>query len=507
MNKLHKATYLIWTPVILMLVFMASCNEERIGGIEIGNLEGKVVERGTNIPLANAKIVTNPVSNTVFTDSSGDFSIQQIESGDYTVIVTKEDYIDQSQPARVERDQTAQVVFELEPEVDINLPPNAPELINPSDNELLSSIEVTFRWSGSDPENDELTYTLELRNDENNDVLVFNDIQADTLAYSGLVIGVKYFWQVAANDGVNPESTLSPVGSFKVDDPPVNNRFLFTRKINGNNVIFSADQNGNEFQLTPSDVNSYRPRRSVTANRIAFFRNDGADLNIYSMDPDGTNVRQVTLTVNPQGFNLNEINFAWPLNSDRIYYPQLDKLYSIRENGQGLQLVYQTPDGSLISEVDVSENDQIIVLKTNNLDGYNVRIYTIDFEGNELNTILEDVPGAASGLSLSVTNNAVVYGYDVSGFEDANYRRLDTRMFEYNIVEETTADISGGKPGGSNDLDCVYSPNEAEIIFTNTSNDGLSQKNVYRLSFEIVDGEVTTIRTLLFADAFMPDWE
>ena len=189
MKKLHKATYLIWTPVILMLVFMASCNEERIGGIEIGNLEGKVVEQGTNIPLANAKIVTNPVSKTVFTDSSGDFTINEIEAGDYTVIVTKEDYIEQSQPANVERDQTAQVVFELEPEEMINLPPDAPELISPGDNELISSVEVTFRWSGSDPEDDELTYSLELRNDENNDVLVFNDIEADTLVYSELMKG------------------------------------------------------------------------------------------------------------------------------------------------------------------------------------------------------------------------------------------------------------------------------------------------------------------------------
>jgi len=509
MKKLYKTTYLIWTPVILMLIFMASCNEERIAGVEseIGTLNGKVVEKGTNIPLANAKIITNPTSNTVFTDSTGDYTIEEIDAGDYTVIASKDDYIEQSQPATIESDETTQVVFELEPEEMINFPPDAPELINPGDNELLSSIEVIFRWSGSDPEDDELTYTLELRNDENNDVLVFNDIQTDSLVYSELMMGVKYFWQVAANDGVNEVSTLSPVGSFRVDDPPVENRFLFTRTINGNNVIFSADEAGNEFQLTPSDVNSYRPRRSVTANRIAFFRNDGADLNIYSMDRDGTNVRQVTLTVNPQGFNLNEINFAWPLNSDRIYYPQLDKLYSIRENGQGLELVYQTPDGSLISEVDVSENADIIVLKTNNLDGYNVRVFAIDFDGNVLHTILENVPGAVSGLSLSVTNNSVVYGYDVSGFEDANYRRLNTRIFAYDLAEDTTIDVSGDKPGGTNDFDCVYSPNEAEIIFTNTSNDGLSQRDIFSLSFEIVDDELVVNRTQLFSNAFMPDWE
>ncbi len=105
---------------------------------------------------------------------------------------------------------------------------------------------------------------------------------------------------------------------------PVDNRFLFTRNIEGNNVIFSADEEGNEFQLTSQNLNSYRPRRNVAANRIAYLQSDGAQVDIYTMKRDGTDKQKVTGLVRPTGFNLNEINISWPPTSDKIYFPQLD---------------------------------------------------------------------------------------------------------------------------------------------------------------------------------------
>jgi len=220
------------------------------------------------------------------------------------------------------------------------------------------------------------------------------------------------------------------------------------------------------------------------------------------MNRDGTDVTQVTSAIKPQGFNLNEINISWPPGSDKIYFPQLDKLYRINSNGQGITLVYQTPDGSLISEVDVSETDDIIALKTNDLDGYNVSVYIIDFAGNVLDNIFSGMPGAVSGLNLSVTNNFLVYSYDISGFENVNYRRLDSRIFVYDIVNDTTTDVSDNKPAGTNDLEPIFSPNEAFVIFTNTSNDGISERFINRLQI----GEANT-REVLYENSFMPDWE
>jgi len=61
-------------------------------------------------------------------------------------------------------------------------------------------------------------------------------------------------------------------------------------------------------------------------------------------------------------------------------------------------------------------------------------------------------------------------------------------------------DLSFDKIPGTNDLDARFSPDGAWIIFTNTNNDGISQKDIYRMKIDGMD------RELLFEDAEMPDW-
>lgn len=494
-----------YTIILVGLLFLgvSACNEDRIDENQFGSIKGTVVAKGSNAPIPNVRISTSPITSTVFTDSVGNYLIEDVLVGEYSVEASIDDFIGDFEPTVVEANRAVTVVFELDPSTANNRPPTAPVLNTPQQNEVLQSIEGRFNWLSTDPDGDPITYALELRNVDTNEVLMFEDLTDTTLVYSPLTLGANYVWQVSANDGINEENILSPVGEFEVIGAPIDNRFLFVRTMDENNVIYSADESGAEFQLTPSTVNSYKPRRNVAANKIAYLQTDGAEIDIYTMNRDGSEKTKVTSSIKPAGFNLNEIDFSWPAGSDMIYFPQFDKLYRINSNGQGIELVYQTPDGSLISEMDVSENDNIIALKTNNLDGYDVTIYTIDFSGNVLQTILDDVPGAVSGVSISVTNQQILYSYDVSGFQSANYRRLDSRLFLYDMVEETTTEVSQDKPSGTNDLQPMFSPNEAFAIFTNTSNDDISQRNVVRLEFFTTESS----RTTLYQNAFMPDWE
>lgn len=486
---------------VIIALFLYGCSEDPIDESGTGIITGKVVSQGTNEPLANVKIETTPVSNTVFTNETGDFIIEDVIEGEYSVQAQLDGYITAFEASRVVAGQTNNVVFELEVSTANNRPPSIPDLVSPAEGQVLESIEATFVWTSTDPDEDELTFTLELRNDQNDDVEIFENITEPVFTYSSLLFGAKYFWQVKVEDGIN-DPVNSGVSTFEVIAAPVDNRFIFTREIEGNNVIYSADEDGSEFQLTSVTNNSFRPRRNVAANKIAFLQSNGAQIDIYTMKRDGSEKFKVTSSVKPAGFNLNEIGISWPENSDKIYFPNFDKLYSINSNGQGLELVYQTLDGSFISEVDVNENTNRIAMKTNNQNGYEIDIFVIDFSGTLIATALNGVPGAASGLNLSFDGENVLYTYDVSGNENATYRRLNSRMFIYNIPGDTTTDVSGDKPGGTNDLDVRYSPNEAEIIFVNTSNDGISQKNIWKRTLD-----ETETRTQLFSNGFMPDWE
>ena len=86
--------------------------------------------------------------------------------------------------------------------------------------------------------------------------------------------------------------------------------------------------------------------------------------------------------------------------------------------------------------------------------------------------------------------------------ENQEYRQLDTRIFEYDSTANLSVEINTFKTEGSNDLDVKYSPDNGSIIYMNTSNDGLSQKNIYKYVF---NSELD--RELIFSNAFMPDWE
>ncbi len=492
----------------LLLAFLSivtlTCSEDPVESIAKGTLTGTVVEDGTNIPLENVKISTNPNSSTVFTNAEGNFMLEEILVGQYSVQAELDGYLAAFESAEILRESTTNVIFEMQIETANNLPPVTPVLISPSDNANDVSLETELVWSGSDPEGDDITYTIELRNDLDDELLTFETLNDTTLVVSNLRFGLKYFWQVGAKDDVNEDMVLSQISSFETIDSP-DNRFVFVRRIDGNNVIFSSDESGNEVQLTESTANSFRPRRNVAANRIAYLSNNGAETHIFTMNLDGSNKQQITSAVAVNGFNLDEIDFSWTEDGGQLYYSNFDQLFSINADGTDLQLVYKTVDGKFITEVVISADESFIALKTNTVNGYEVSIFTIDPSGVVIDEVLNNVQGAAGGLDISVDNSKILYWYDVSEFQIDNYRQLDSRVFIYERASSTAFDISDEKLNGTNDYDCRFSPNEAQVILTNTSNDGISQKNIVLVA--INDDNTSGERLEIIQNGEMSDYE
>jgi len=504
-----KTLFKLITVLLLSCFVWVSCEEEGIVESGTGTLEGTVVSRGDNTPLANVKITTNPSSNTVFTNENGKFLINDISVGDYSVQAELNDFIDAFEAATIVDGQTINVVFELETVNSTNIPPNTPILVFPEDNATEIPRTVDFIWNSAKSDEDEISYTFELRNGTTNEVVISENIVDTTFNVTDLNLDVNYFWQVTASDDVNPP-VESSISSFSTKDPNAN-RFYYVRTIDDNNVIFSGtDQeiedditNENEIQLTNISDNSFRPRANQTSGKIAFLRTVGTETHVFSMNPDGTEVDQITNNIPVVGFRQDEVDFTWSRSGSKIFYPNLNKLYSINSNGTGLDLIYEAAPGTLITEIDANEINNLLAIKTNDTDGYNARIVIINpGPGIEVNIVLENVEGAVGGIDFSIDGNRVLYTRDVSGFENPNYRQLDSRVFIYDIINDVTVEIESDKPVGSNDLDVKYAPDEGSIIFVNTSNDGVSVNNIYKV---VLDGNPT--RELIFTDAAMPDWE
>lgn len=494
----------IYTKICcLILLILCSCSEEKFAGEEYGVIEGKVVSAVDFQPLANVKVYSSPNSSIVFTDEEGKFTIPNVKVGDYSFEAQKEGYVSKFEAATINADQTTTVVFELKLATANNKAPTTPVLVTPTDNAVDQTLELLLSWTATDPESDVLTYEITLRKENSTDVATYKEITTTNYTIKELAYSTKYNWQVSSSDGINAP-VLSAIGSFTTGSF-LNSRFLFVRKISDNNVIFTGDELGKTVQITSSSINSWRPRKNNEANKIAFIRSSGAQNHIYTMNTDGTGVMKITNSVPIAGFNSDFINFSWNDSGSQIIYPYFDKLYRISKDGSGLTKIYQTPNGKFISECDWSADGSMIALKTNDASGYSVELYVINMSGAVINQITSGDPGAAGSLNFSVNGQNIIYTKDISGYEGANYRQLDSRVYQYNLSSKVSIEIVADKPSGTLDLDARYSPNEAEIIFTNTSNDGLSTKNIIRYTPSSANSGA--LRTILFKDASMPDWE
>ena len=488
--------------MLFLAILVIGCSEDTIDDSGIGSITGIVVEQGTNEPIENAKISTNPATTSIFTDENGEFVIADIPVEDYSVEARKEGWLARFEAASVMANTSVNVIFEMSVASLDNKRPSTPEAVFPEDKAEGVPTTTDFIWRSVDPDDDNLKYTLEIRNDKDEEVFLFNNLTDTTYTVQGLDYNNKYFWQVRASDEVNSE-VLSPLFSFRTMLVP-ESRILFTRIISGNNVIFAVDEMGEEFQLTSSSDNSFRPRKSVQSNKIAYLRSLGGQIHLFTMNPDGSNDTQITSQVPVNAFNFELVDYTWIEEGGAILYPHLDKLYKIDVSGGGLELIYQTSNGDLISETAANSEGDLVAVLTTNISGYGGEIFTIDTDGTVIDKIVNNVSGALGGLDLSLRNEYLIYTHDVSGYEDDTYRKLNSRIFLYNFDTNTTIDLSLGKPEGTNDFDPSFSPNEAEIIFVNTSNDGISRRDIFKIGVNNMSSEE---RTLLIENASMPDWE
>lgn len=487
-----------------------SCNESTIGEEVRGSLTGTVIAEETDEPLENVKISTNPSSSTVFTDENGIFRIDNILTDDYSVQAEAEGFTTSFEAVTILSDETSNVAFELKVSSTSNAAPSVPILVTPEDGATGIDIQVDLVWNSSETDGDDITYTVDLRNGTTNEVETFEVVQDTMITVDDLRLSTNYFWQVTASDDEN-DPVSSTIRSFTTLDSPAN-PILFVRRVAGRNVIFSGgigaenmQTNVNVIRLTSENENSFRPRKNSTVNRIAFLRSVGGETHLFTMSLGGEDIRQVTSDVPVAGFRQEQINYTWANDGARLFYPNFNKLYSINADGSNRQLIYEAPVNTFVTEVDLPElNDNIAVIKTNDVNGYNSLIFTINVNtGIEQTLIFSGMPGAVGGIDISANADKVLYTYDITGSENDEYRIFSSRIFSYDFGTGMSTNISSGTPAGQNDLDVRFSPSEGSVIYTRVANNSGASPSIGTFEFSNADEDV-----IIFTEgAKMGDWE
>src|SRR5690606_35331837 len=476
--------------------------EDVIDGNAKGTLTGSVRLEATNEPLANVKITTTPATTTVFTDEKGNFEILgTLPLGDFSVRAELKGYVTEYQAITIsEYEQKVQIVFEMITDKSLNSPPTVPVLIAPKNlsTNLVNNVEL--EWDATDIDKDELLYKLIFINNKTNNRVEIPNIKTKKIAMTHLDFGTTYTWQIIASDSINAD-VYSEAFQFTVRQNP-EYRYHFVSKGLGNYNIMATNLD-EVITITPLSNTTWRPRKNNTANKLAYLQTYNGQTHLFTSGLDGQNEKKISQTpIN--GFKSDQLSYAWKTDGSQFIYPSFDKLYKINSDGTGQTQIYQTADGHFISRCAWSNDGTKIAITTNNLNGYKAKIIILDANGNLLHTIFQGKAGAVGGLDFDSTGTKLLYTHDVSENEDWQYRQLDTRIFMYDFTNNTHKDISfiSLKPMGSVDIDPIFSPNSSEIIFTSTSNDMISQKNIYKINLNDDD-----VRDLIISNAEMIDYK
>ncbi len=98
----------------------------------------------------------------------------------------------------------------------INQPPEKPQLLSPAQNAMDIEIPPTLSWECSDPENDELTYSVYLEEDEGQSELtsLISNTENKTAKIGDLDFSTTFLWQIIASDGTSNNNSSSEIYKF-----------------------------------------------------------------------------------------------------------------------------------------------------------------------------------------------------------------------------------------------------------------------------------------------------
>lgn len=484
---------------LFILLIFSGCTEEKVGLERFGTISGRVVDEQDLSGIANAQLITLPPTNTVLTDAQGNFEMEDLEPGDYELIVTKQDYFSDTLQVTVVSAAVSQVVFNLQ-----KLPPDIflPEFSDnffPGDAQTDVSTDVIFQWQTTNPD-DGIKFTLEIFEGEVEPAFRLQNLTDTFARVHGLKFETEYQWHVIAENeagAVTSDFLTLTTRSF----PEAH--ILYAKRVNDISQIFLTDSLGEvHTQITQNSFHSWRPVANPQRTRIAFLSSRDFNTQLYTMTPEGTDIIKLT-NIATGGYYNKGVGFAWLPDGERLVFSSYNRLYIINKDGTGLTHLTTIDSQRHFREVDWSPANDKIVTLTMGVNRYDAQLMIMNTNGSGKQILLSDLPGALENPVFSPDGQRILYTYDVSGFQSAVGRQLDARIFEYNRQTNETTELSTAKPPGTNDLGPRYLGNGESIVFINTRNIPGSQRNLWIMPSDTLQSEQ---RIQVVEGVEFPDW-
>ena len=102
--------------LVVAVLFLSSCAKDTIEAETFGAIIGIVIDGETEEPIGTVNISTTPATNAIFTDETGGFTFEDVQTGNYTIQARKSGYSSTSVSVNVREGVSASAFILMSPE-------------------------------------------------------------------------------------------------------------------------------------------------------------------------------------------------------------------------------------------------------------------------------------------------------------------------------------------------------------------------------------------------------
>ncbi len=211
----NKFKLILTMSVFILTLILIGCNKSSSNPAQAnltGTIQGKITNASDGTVLSGASIKTNPVTNTTVSDQSGNFILNNISSGSYSLTASKIGYLNNSVSIVVSSGKTTTA------NISLALPDTIPSsviLLSPGNDSTNVVLPPVLSWNASSGAS---SYTLQISIHPNFDTLIYNRSGLTNTSYqiNNLSLSTTYYWRVDATNKFGTTNWSNPIWSFTI---------------------------------------------------------------------------------------------------------------------------------------------------------------------------------------------------------------------------------------------------------------------------------------------------
>lgn len=175
------------TALLAAAVLITSCAKDTIEAETFGSIGGIVLDGETDEGIVSANITTTPATNAILSENGGQFTLEEVPTGNYTISARKNGYKNSSVSVAVREGKTASAFVVMQPDDE------EPDSTVTMD-EFEASITSWFNDAEGDSSFADVNYRVSNNSDSGNisEYEVYFEVETNS--------GTTFFFDVAGED-------------------------------------------------------------------------------------------------------------------------------------------------------------------------------------------------------------------------------------------------------------------------------------------------------------------